>query len=400
MNTTIINRIEYFEEMLWVTNKKKKVYDSKGVIKKYPEHKKVKFPNKAIIIERIIALNDILTNHYPNKLHIKTVSPMPCLICDKKNVTTTQFTYMKNIWNDGIIHYIEKHNIEPSQHFKNFIFGSELKTRLLSVVGTHKKLSRHDNKNTSNKVIIAKKIKAFDKDYVYINSNQLLILDALMIHGGYTKKYVNNNTDIMYSEHAGILDFDNNILKKIIVSGKTTRIDNGDDEIFLPVDMEEMLDYEYIFHTHPPTPHAGGRASTGILYEIPSTGDIFHFIDHYNKGNVIGSLVVTPEGLYNIRKNDNSTTEIKINDNLFFKKYNKVFYSTQKEYIDKYGSSFSPNYFYKYIAQDKVFMNKINNTLEEFNLHIDYYPRRKNKHGYWIMDNIYLVFRQNRIKIR
>ena len=40
--------------------------------------------------------------------------------------------------------------------------------------------------------------------------------------------------------------------------------------------------YQYLFHTHPPTPKPGGRAGEGIVYEFPSIGDILHFIDHFN----------------------------------------------------------------------------------------------------------------------
>ena len=72
---------------------------------------------------------------------------------------------------------------------------------------------------------------------------------------------------------------------------------------YLPGDMPEAYEYSFIFHTHPPEKGGpGSRAPYGILYEFPSSSDLLHFIEHYNNGITIGSLVMTPEGLYNIRK--------------------------------------------------------------------------------------------------
>ena len=69
----------------------------------------------------------------------------------------------------------------------------------------------------------------------------------------------------------------------------------------MPNNVEDMFNYEYIFHTHPPTPRPGGRVNVGIVYELPSIGDVLHFIDHFNDGKISGSIVITSEGIYNIR---------------------------------------------------------------------------------------------------
>lgn len=64
-----------------------------------------------------------------------------------------------------------------------------------------------------------------------------------------------------------------------------------------------MLKQKYIFHTHPTTPYIGSRFKNGIIYEFPSIMDINHFIEHHNRGELQISMVITPEGLYIIRKN-------------------------------------------------------------------------------------------------
>ena len=96
-------------------------------------------------------------------------------------------------------------------------------------------------------------------------------MDALLQHGSYIKRYNDNNKDFRYSEHMGLLDFNNDGLDKIIVSGKTIRVDEHDNEIYQPDNVVEALDYEYFFHTHPATPRPGGRVDEGILFEFPST---------------------------------------------------------------------------------------------------------------------------------
>ena len=71
--------------------------------------------------------------------------------------------------------------------------------------------------------------------YLKLDRNQILIMDALMKHGGYTRKYIDkkNRNIYRFSEHAGILDFNKLGLEKLIISGKTSRIDKGDEDIYL-----------------------------------------------------------------------------------------------------------------------------------------------------------------------
>ena len=372
-NTLIIKNNEYKIEKLWREHKKDKNVDSKGKHYPYPATNKTVWSNKDNVIERLILIHTYLDM---KKKYEKYDEPKDCLICGEKDVSTKKYIYKKIIWEDGLKHYIENHNIEPTLEFKKFIFDYETIDKLLK-------------KNKKNKLILSRITKK-NKEYVMINKNQLLILDALMIHGGLTKKYINDNS-MVYSEHAGLLDFEQHTLSKILVSGKTTRIDEGDNDIFMPMVMEEMLEYEYIFHTHPPTPKVGGRAKEGILYEFPSISDIYHFIDHYNDGKTIGSLVVAAEGLYNIRKINIESDKIKIDEDKLYKKYNRTFNKIQNDAIKKYGVDFNKNTFYKKISQDTTYIIELNNALNEFNLVIDFFPRKQDENGEWYIDTVFLV---------
>ena len=189
-----------------------------------------------------------------------------------------------------------------------------------------------------------------------------------------------------------MLDFSGTKLDKIIVSGKTQRTDQDDHDIFLPLNMIEAYDYEYMFHTHPPTPYPGARAKEGIIYEFPSINDIFHFIEHRNNGNIQGSIVIAPEGVYIIRSRG-----IGIDDKIIINDEDKVFneletklFEIQDEAIEKYGRDIK-GIFYGKVAQDKSFIKKFNKYLKNYNIKILYKPRIKDKLNNWIIDNLNIV---------
>lgn len=390
MNINKINNKIYYYESVWRPKKNVKLLDKNGKPFPYPKEGKP-WTNKNIFLERLSNIEKILEK---NKKFNKLSEKKNCLLCNEKNISTKQYILNNIIWEDSLHHYIKKHNIKPSQKFIDFIFFSQIDNQLSRI--------KSKNKN-SNIINLKSKIIIKDKKdkikYVKLNSNQILILDALMNHGGYIKRYLENSKNkyrYRFSEHAGILDFKGNFLEKIIVSGKTNRKDAGDDEIFLPQNLPENFEYEYLFHTHPPTPKPGGRVSDGILYEFPSIGDILHFIDHYNDGKTIGSIVITPEGLYNIRKLKLDKNKININENKLFKQYINLSDKVQNKAIKKYTENFNTYTFYTKISQDKSYLNIINNLLKKFKLYIDFFPRSKDKKGTWVINSVYLPIYQNK----
>jgi hypothetical protein len=319
------------------------------------------FIKKLKILENILKKSDKFL-YFENK--------KKCFLCDEKYATGT-YKLNQYIWEDILSHYIEKHNIKPPEEFIDFILFSKYNTTL----------------KLESKIITEK-----DKKFIKINRNQLLILDALLEHGGYSKKYsdLKNKNIFRYSEHSGLFDFTSNKLQKILVLGNTNRVDKGDDEIFMPNNIKDMYEYEYIFHTHPPTPKPGGRVDEGILYELPSIGDILHFIDHYNDGKISGSIVITSEGLYNIRDKYLKGDKIKIDEDQLFFEYNDVSRKIQEFGIKKYGNKFTNKIFYSKIAQDIKLINKINDIVNKFNIVIDFIPRIYDNKENWIIDTIYL----------
>jgi hypothetical protein len=372
-NEIIIDGKIFKLESVWRCSKIDTSKDTKG--KKYPFPKEGKnWSGRTQFIKKLLEVQNCLYIK-KNTIEWKKRKCRDCLICKSKNIINNRFILGNYVWDDGLLHYIKKHNIKPSDQFIDIIFSYKSKK--------------------CTKVKIKGEIERSKTDsvrYLKVNRNQLMILDALMVHGGYNKKYDNlddKKNIIRYSEHAGFLDVKNDMIYNIIVSGNTIRVDRGDEEIFLPMNTPDAFKYEYIFHTHPPTPKPGGRAVDGILYEFPSMGDIFHFIDHFNGGKTIGSLVMTPEGLYNIRTLNNIGKKIKIDEDKFFDTMRKKFRHVQDNAINKYGSDFTTYYFYKTISQDKSFIDDINSSMADFQLTIDFFPRIKNKKGSWIVDTIY-----------
>lgn len=379
MNTKIINGISYKYEGYWRKNKNDKLFDSKGNLYQYPISYTGKWYDKDNFINKLFYVQDFLFSK--NKYNKTVLNSNDCIICNEKNISTCTYNLNNIIWEDGLIHYIQKHSIKPSIEFIDIIFKFN-------------DIPKHSQRTTKYETMIINKN---DKKYLKLERNQIMIMDALMRHGGYSRKYTdkNNKSIFRYSEHSGLLDFDNFKLDKIMILGKTNRVDEGDSDIFLPKNTPEAFDYEYIFHTHPPTPKPGGRANVGILYEFPSMSDVFHFIDHFNGGNTQGSLVITPEGMYNIRKLNFDKKKIQIDEDNLFEDMRKTMMNAQKKAIKKYGTDFTSYEFYSKIAQDHAHIDLINKTINKYDIQIDYYARIRDEKGNWVIDTIYLPISVN-----
>lgn len=377
------NKIHRYEG-LWRKLKKIKEsdYDDNGDPFPYPVHKNTK-DNLSKFIEKLKIFQILLTF---KKKYIKYKNKTDCIICGKRKITTTLFNLENVHWTDSYLHYIIEHNIKPTMDFMKFINGFYIDKNEEFI--TKKKHEKQQKVLLRMSGILYTRGK---HKYIKITENQMMILDALLTSGGYDKKYIDIKNKLRYSEHSGLLDFNNSGLDRIIVSSKSRRTDRTDPTIFLPENMIDAVDYEYMFHTHPPTPKPGGRATEGILYEFPSVSDIFHFIDHYNEGMIQGSIVITAEGVYIIR-----SYKIPFDQMIMILNPDKVFDNLVNKYmeiehkaISKYGTKFTTEYFYSKIAQNKKFIKEFNDIIHKYNVEISYYPRTKKK-KIWKLPSIYL----------
>ena len=240
-------------------------------------------------------------------------------------------------------------------------------------------------------------LKSNKKKYIKVKRNQLLLLDALLNDGGYSKKYLDRSKNVRFSEHSGHLGLNESSIDRIIVSAKTTREDADDKEILLPHNLSDTYEYEYFFHTHPPTPYPGARAKDGIVYEFPSISDIFHFIDHFNMGKTVGSIVVAPEGYYIIYPRNFSMKKInydaEIEDEIF-KKMEEENNLIQEKALQKYGDTFDEEFYYSSIATNDKFLKMFNSMVNKYlddQLKIIIKHRSKDKMtNKWILKNLYL----------
>lgn len=376
-NTVVVNNRTYMYEMFWIDSKKSKITDSKDVLFPYPVDKTKNsewvYDNVyKMFIKRLVTVQNSLKNRNMFK---KYKQSKDCLICKQKNVTTGMFTINRIRWEDGLHHYVSVHHIKPSDKFINTVY-------------TYQDPSA---KSPTYARLKGSLVKKYSKTFVELNSNQILIMDALFQHGS-TRMYRDKKklTFFRYSEHSGLLDFNNNGLEKVIVSGHTTRIDKNDNEIYMPKNMPDAFDYEYIFHTHPATPCVGGRAKVGVLYEFPSVADIFHFIDHYNEGETQGSIIIAAEGMYIIKKNVVDNSKININEDNFYSEINKRIRKVQESAIKKYGTQFTEDEFYSVISQDTSHIEQINEIMKKHSMNIEFYPRVQNKRGVWIIETVFL----------
>jgi hypothetical protein len=332
-----------------------------------------------------VSKNDIkgIANLYLKSSKSKNIGSFACHSCNYKD---DLFLYKQNniLFDNSLIHHMVTHNYKPEKE-------------------TMDKISKNTKSKNYPKIKIkATYIKSSKEKKFILSRNQILILDSLMNYGK-EKLYGDKKKDYRYSEHAGLLDFNNNGLEKVLVSAETNRQDKDDPEILLPQNMQDALDYEFMFHTHPPTPYAGARASVGVLYEFPSISDIFHFIEHYNIGETQGSLIIAPEGIYIIHS-VTGNDKIKINDeNKVYKELVNESFEIQRNAIEKYGKDFKDNNkFYTDVIPDKTYIYEFNKLLKKYldgQIYVEYLPRNKDKNGNYVVDKIVIELKPIEAKV-
>jgi hypothetical protein len=241
----------------------------------------------------------------------------------------------------------------------------------------------------SKKLHLSKYRTVSKKKIFTVEKNDLFILDALMHDGGEQKYSHTNSNNLKYSEHGGLLDFDAHGLEKIIVTTRKES-DRSDPEIYFPVVTNDVEDYEFMYHTHPPTPTPGARANIGIVYEIPSLSDINTFIITYIEGKTQGSIIVAPEGFYVIRA---LKKKLKPENYQLEELMNSIMYMNYK-YAEKYKFNVSVNTFYKKIIKNTKLQVKLKKLIEKYTnkeLTIDYFKRKEDSAGNWTLKKLYLV---------
>jgi hypothetical protein len=247
-------------------------------------------------------------------------------------------------------------------------------------------------------------IPEYNINYNLFNTNELNVIDGLYEEGS-NKIYIEKKKNIFtskenkFSEHYGLLYFSNNKLEKITVL-LNNRVEKDDPSIYMPQNADEAFEVDYIFHTHPKTPYLGSRIAVSILYEFPSIGDILHFIEHHNKGVLLGSVVIAPEGIYNIRKYTFNRDKIKLDYDIFLSELEDILIECFQDSTSDYSSflktekvkghfKIPEKIFYKDVATNLEFIKRINYVLEKYDLTIDFYPRIL-LNDKWIFPTIYI----------
>lgn len=327
--------------------------------------------NKNTVIEKLSIIENMLISQHSIVI---LQEPIKCLLCGDV-ISNFIFLFENYCWYQGLRHYIKKHNIKPSSKFISYLMSHD---------------PENINKCVKSTVMINGVLKHINNfSYIKLRENQIHLLDAVFEHGSYRPRYKEKHIQrTKFSEHLGALDIRDHKLHHVAIFG-TDRVVKNDPEIYMADAPAEIDEYEYIFHTHPSTPTPGGRVLGGILYELPSTNDLNHFIIHFNNYATQGSIVVAPEGLYIIRKYHTNKEQIKVPHKIF-KLFAKLKMKLQLDAIDKYGTKFTQDFFYETIAQDMTVINTINDFLIKYDLYIDYYPRQKNYDGDWVIGSIYL----------
>src|SRR5690348_16664353 len=122
MNNIKINNKIYKYEFFWRDSKYNKTYDSAGKLLPFPEHHDVnEWNEKDTFSQKLKEVQKYLYSLGKFKKYEST-SYKNCILCDKQNVTTGLFSINNVRWEDHVRHYINKHNIKPSNDFIDFIY--------------------------------------------------------------------------------------------------------------------------------------------------------------------------------------------------------------------------------------------------------------------------------------
>jgi hypothetical protein len=326
------------------------------------------FLDKLKTIEKVLRLSSC----FPRKLVEKY------LVNQSSHESTYHSYYCLShiIWKDNLSWQIVHQSLFPSEYFVKVIMSTMI-----------------INHHLINPPLIIPPDLIDSFSYIYCHYNKLLIIDALM-HQGSIPHYENNDRFI-FSEHAGALSMKNKIIDNIIVSANSFRQVLGDADIFLPNYSEQLLQYPYLFHTHPNAITYAGRINEGIVYEFPSANDIINFIKSYNEGNVQASFIVSPEGIYVIRP---IYYQKKIHPGkdllqLYYFLYHVTIYLEKKamKFYQDILDKINPDIFHSQIGNNFSFIDKYNHFLEPFNVFIEYYPREK-KNEEWCLRHFFLQY--------
>lgn len=313
--------------------------------------KRQPWPNQKLFLEKLSSVES-----KSDKLSFKRDEKENCQICGKKNVKTGIFKLYNINWEDSLRHYILKHNFKPSDEFIDIIFSY-----------MHEPLRDLEIIEDSGLKFVRK-----SNNIVKIDRKQMKMIGNLLERNGKT----------------GLLDFNDIKLEHVLVSFASM-----EKEIKFPGEVVGLYDYECLFHVHPKI-----NSDYEIIYKIPTYGDILYFIDNYNNGNIQHSIIISPEGLYDIfplqpfKKN-----LIIVDEEEIYTELTDTMKKIDIESIIKYGKDFDKSTFYNVIANDTTFINLLNEVLNKYRIHIEYHPRIKSGNE-WIIDNLYLKIYPTELK--
>lgn len=227
--------------------------------------------------------------------------------------------------------------------------------------------------------------------WIYLSRNQLMILDGLF-HQGSIASYEDEQHRNKFSEHSGYLILKDDSIDKIVTFADSSRIDSGDPSIFLPKNQPDMGQYPFLFHTHPITGNVDEQFSRGVLYEFPSPGDLANFAHYSNSCLLYGSIVIAPEGMYVIRKDD-FQKKIVTNPGVITKLQREID-AIEKEAIGYYRNKREKllnrgDYYHLMLGRNVEYIAKYNDLIKSLNLFVEYYPRIKSGDN-WVLTRVNL----------
>ena len=290
-----------------------------------------------------------------------------CDFVDKEKLIYYNIGKVYNFcWGSLTYHMIKKHNFEPKNKFIKFILSLS------------------------------------PKSFFKLGVNDLVLFEGLMNAGGLSQKFkynvkrkivrgkeekITKKRTYIYSEYSGYFDIE---CKNKICDVKNIEISNyrrAEPDIYMVNFFFDRLENKkYVFHTHPPTPTAGGRIKTEmIVYEFPSMQDITSFLVIGNETEIEAELIFAPEGIYVL-----SIYDIKKGIDKTQFDHSRKYLAILNEAYDEYKNIKTEEEFYNTVIYDFKYAKKLNELIKKYNLKLSYFPKEKTENNKWIYGKIYL----------
>jgi hypothetical protein len=341
-------RDEYVKfEAYWKTDNKKKDDENNNL--KSPKECKTQWEGQESFIKKLAEVQ----NTFKTITIYEKYGPKYCLIDGIVDINTKTYKLHNVYWSDSLFHYVNMHNVKPTQEFIDFIVNYESSEGFTS----------------------------FNVEFD-LSINHLSILDSLVKYG-FKENVLKNKEEHKIMKHTGLLRYGKKGIEYITINTIFNDSFNRSEQIY--EQFERILDQDRnhaLFCTIPYIdPYKIVKKDSYLNY--PKIKDLYIFIFFYEEYRMYDYFIFATEGYYIIQTKNSEKFVLNIN-NTKKKKMLSIYKSSKYNLIKKHQKKIKKikkkeieEYYFSKIARDTEFIENINKFIKDLNIEIKYFPRVK-----------------------